>query len=89
MSPSQIIHRTSLRNFFLFYSKSIDATFSNRIGKYFNDNPAKDANCKMRLEEHQGLPVLVLYSKRSISRGEELRYDYGVPDLPWRKNGKK
>lgn len=28
---------------------------------------------------------LTLYALRDIEIGEELRYDYGVKDLPWRK----
>jgi len=28
---------------------------------------------------------LALYALRDIKIGEELRYDYGVKDLPWRK----
>lgn len=28
---------------------------------------------------------LALYARRDIMMGEELRYDYGVKDLPWRK----
>jgi len=28
---------------------------------------------------------LALYALKDIAIGEELRYDYGVKDLPWRK----
>ena len=28
---------------------------------------------------------LVLCPRRNIEKGEELRYDYGVKDLPWRQ----
>ena len=31
-------------------------------------------------------PHLVLYAKEDIKPGQELRYDYGVKDLPWRKS---
>jgi hypothetical protein len=31
-----------------------------------------------------GVPRLLLYATKNIRCGEELRYDYGVGDLPWR-----
>jgi hypothetical protein len=36
--------------------------------------------------EINGQPHLAIYAKRDINMGEELRYDYGVKDLPWRKS---
>lgn len=33
----------------------------------------------------EGKTYLALYALRDIAIGEELRYDYGVKDLPWRK----
>ncbi|KAJ8046142.1 hypothetical protein HOLleu_04718 [Holothuria leucospilota] len=30
-------------------------------------------------------PRLCLFARRDIGEGEELRYDYGVDDLPWRQ----
>ena len=45
------------------------------------------ANCRMRLMEFKKRPILAIFAKKDIMPGEELRYDYGVPDLPWRKNG--
>ena len=32
------------------------------------------------------LPHLCIFAAKYISIGEELRYDYGIADLPWRKN---
>ena len=31
------------------------------------------------------LPHLCIFATKDISIGEELRYDYGIADLPWRK----
>jgi hypothetical protein len=31
-------------------------------------------------------PALALFALRNLKIGEELRYDYGLLDLPWRKN---
>ncbi|XP_065068901.1 uncharacterized protein LOC135694139 isoform X1 [Rhopilema esculentum] len=31
------------------------------------------------------VPHLCLFATRTITQGEELRYDYGLDDLPWRK----
>lgn len=33
----------------------------------------------------QDVPKLGLVALKNIAVGEELRYDYGVKDLPWRK----
>jgi SET domain-containing protein len=63
----------------------LDATFSSGLGRLVNDSEAKDANSQMRKIVIQGQPRLILSAKRNIKKGEELRYDYGVKDLPWRK----
>lgn len=66
---------------------SVDSTvtYGNGIGRFVNDAPSAEANCKLRLLEKDKMPHLVLFAKRDIEVGEELRYDYGVPKLPWRK----
>jgi hypothetical protein len=32
-----------------------------------------------------GKPRVLLFAVKNIQRGEQLRYDYGGKDLPWRK----
>ena len=49
-----------------------------------NDAEEKMANCKIKKIQH-GRPHLAIYAKKDINCGDELRYDYGVKDLPWRK----
>jgi len=39
----------------------------------------------MRKVKEASETYLVLYALRDIKIGEELRYDYGVKDLSWRK----
>ena len=39
----------------------------------------------MRKVKEGSETYLVLYALRDMKIGEELRYDYGVKDLPWRK----
>jgi len=68
---------------------SIDATkFEDRLGRYVNDEPQRTANCRVKtiLVDHGGVkrPHVVLYAKRDIEKGSEIRYDYGGGDLPWR-----
>ena len=63
---------------------SVDATFSSEQGRLVNDAPSNKANCCMRKIKDGKNIYLALYALREISVGEELRYDYGVKDLPWR-----
>jgi hypothetical protein len=51
-----------------------------------NDAPHKNANCKMKKITDENKPALALFALRNLKIGEELRYDYGLLDLPWRKN---
>ena len=64
---------------------SLDATFSDGLGKLVNDDPSNKANCVMRKVKGGTKVYLGLYAHRNIEKGEELRYDYGVKDLPWRQ----
>lgn len=52
-----------------------------------NDSHIRPAmNSKMIVEpDDSGNPRLALFAIRQISEGEEVRYDYGVPNLSWRK----
>ena len=73
--------------FSFFSSFSIDATFSKGLGRLVNDAPSSKSNCNsvMRKVKEGSETYLVLYALRDIKIGEELRYDYGVKDLSWRK----
>lgn len=35
------------------------------------------------------LPHLCIFALKDIQSGDELRYDYGIADLPWRKKVKR
>lgn len=64
---------------------SIDATNSDCLARMVNDCPQSKANCKMEIIDVDGSPRLCLFALRNICKHEELRYDYGVADLSWRK----
>ena len=70
----------------MFVTSSVDATFSSGLGRLVNDaSPNKpNCNCVMRKIKAGTNIYLALYALRDIAVGEELRYDYGVKDLPWR-----
>ncbi|KAJ8037512.1 N-lysine methyltransferase KMT5A [Holothuria leucospilota] len=74
---------------FLFYfgrNKCIDATVDNgRLGRFVNDAVGSKENCVMKPLKIGGTTRLCLFAKWDIDAGEELRYDYGIDDLPWRK----
>lgn len=63
---------------------SVDATYSACLGRLVNDAEARNANCLMKKMIINSRPHLAIYAKRNLSTNEELRYDYGVKDLPWR-----
>ncbi|XP_071855579.1 uncharacterized protein [Apostichopus japonicus] len=74
---------------FLFFkhngsTKCVDATnHPNRAGRMVNDSD--EPNAKMQVVLVDGKPHLCLFACDSIEENDEIRYDYGVPDLPWRK----
>ena len=57
------------------------------MGRMVNDAAQNDAkqNCEMSVVLVSRRPHLCLFATRDILQGEELRYDYNVPNLPWRK----
>ena len=62
---------------------SIDATKPDgRLGRLVNDSATP--NCVVKKVVVHSLPHLCLFALKDITFGTELRYDYGVKDLPWR-----
>lgn len=50
-----------------------------------NDATGAAVNCTMKVIIFKNNPHLCLFAVKDINYNEELRYDYGVEDLPWRK----
>ena len=50
-----------------------------------NDGLAAERNAKPKVIKVDGKPRICLFALRRIQRNEEIRYDYGDKDLPWRK----
>ena len=77
---------TSLENLKNVSSFSIDATKDDGgLGRFVNDAVGKLENCVMKSERVAGTDRLCLFVKKDMKMDEELRYDYGLKDLPWRK----
>ena len=70
---------------FIFYS--VDATESDGAGRMVNDAAHPNANCKAMTFSGcvDGRTRICLFAITDIDAGAELRFDYGVPDLPWRR----
>ena len=68
-------------------SCSIDATKSKQKARYANDASPLDPrqNAIVKMAKVDGEPHVAIFAKRDIEKGEEIRYDYGVPTLPWRQ----
>ena len=82
------IRFSALQNFMsIFFFHSIDATNSERIARYVNDaeDGAELNNSTMKMVMVEGYPRLCLFANREIKMGEEVRYDYGDPNVPWRQ----
>ncbi|XP_072032945.1 uncharacterized protein [Amphiura filiformis] len=62
----------------------IDATIEDgRLARLVNDDN-KDPNCIMKKYIVENRPTLCILARKDIAAGEELTYDYGITDLPWR-----
>ncbi|XP_036415626.1 uncharacterized protein LOC118799720 [Colossoma macropomum] len=54
------------------------------FGRLVNDDH-KHPNCRMKMIEVDGRPHLCLFAIEDIKQGDEITYDYGGNDWPWRK----
>ena len=63
---------------------SINATYVECLAKYVNNSPVKYANCTMKKCDIDGQLRIYLIAKNNIVNKEELQYDSGDKDLPWR-----
>lgn len=65
-------------------SFSIDAAVENgSLGRLVNDDHV-NPNCRVKKIVADRKPHLVLFALQNIERGDELTYDYGGSDWPWR-----
>ncbi|XP_071314144.1 uncharacterized protein [Trachinotus anak] len=63
----------------------LDASVEDKsLGRLVND-AHKKPNCKMKTIDVGGMPHLCLFALRDIVPGEEITYNYGDADWPWRK----
>uniref|UniRef100_A0A8D3B5C6 SET domain-containing protein n=1 Tax=Scophthalmus maximus TaxID=52904 RepID=A0A8D3B5C6_SCOMX len=69
---------------FCFVLTNIDASGENHsFGRLVNDEH-RHPNCRMKRIDVDGNPHLCLFALNDISEGEEITYDYGGGDCPWR-----
>ncbi|KAE8295333.1 N-lysine methyltransferase KMT5A [Larimichthys crocea] len=67
----------------------IDATQEDgSFGRLVNDDH-KRPNCKMKRIITEAKPHLCLFALRDIQTGEEITYNYGGNDWPWRKQAEE
>lgn len=59
--------------------------FDLRKGRLCNDGIEEEKNCCLRIVTVDNIPHLCIFALRDVNNGEELRYDYGVSNLPWRR----
>ena len=57
------------------------------LGRLVNHGEKNEINAKLKvIPDINGQPALCLFAQRDITTGEELLYDYGISDLPWKVN---
>lgn len=57
------------------------------LGRLVNHGEKKEINSKLKvIPDPNGQPALCLFALRDINTGEELLYNYGISDLPWKVN---
>ena len=49
------------------------------------EHGSKEENTCVKIVLVNKQPHLCIFAIKDIRKGEELRYDYGIADLPWRK----
>ncbi|XP_048857640.1 uncharacterized protein LOC125725069 isoform X4 [Brienomyrus brachyistius] len=54
------------------------------LGRLVNDEH-RNPNCRMKVVDVEGSPHLCLFAVRDILSGEEINYNYGDSDWPWRR----
>ncbi|KAJ4930568.1 hypothetical protein JOQ06_024877 [Pogonophryne albipinna] len=65
--------------------ESIDASSEDgSMGRLVNDDPKP--NAKMKKMEVDGVPQLCIFPVKDIMEEQEITYDYGGVDLPWRSS---
>ena len=64
---------------------SIDGTKSRCFGHYVNDICPSRASAVPKVVAVQSTPHVVFFAKKDIKIGEEIRCDYGVQGLEWRR----
>ncbi|XP_036932014.1 uncharacterized protein LOC119017757 isoform X5 [Acanthopagrus latus] len=66
----------------------LDASVEDKsLGRLVNDDHIKP-NCKIKAIDVGGMPHLCLFALRDIAPGEEITYNYGDSDWPWRRQQK-
>ena len=67
---------------------SVDATeepiAGPRLGRLVNHGEKRELNAVMKVIETTNEPALCLFAIKNIAREEEILYDYGVSNLPWK-----
>lgn len=68
----------------ILFFNSIDASREDgSLGRFVNDEH-RCPNSKMKKIDVNGVPHLCLFALHNIQEGEEITYDYGGNDCPWR-----
>ncbi|XP_071853449.1 uncharacterized protein [Apostichopus japonicus] len=61
-----------------------EPTCGPKLGRLVNHGEKREVNVKLHIIQVSGEPALCLFASRNIERGEELLYNYGVGNLPWK-----
>lgn len=56
-----------------------------KLGRLVNHGEPSQINAKMKVLDVGGFPALCLFAIKDMESGQELLYDYGIQDLPWKQ----
>ncbi|XP_048854551.1 uncharacterized protein LOC125722437 isoform X1 [Brienomyrus brachyistius] len=63
----------------------IDASQEDKSLRRLVNDEHRNPNCRMKVVDVEGSPHLCLFAVRDILSGEEINYNYGDSDWPWRR----
>lgn len=83
---ASFVHRTILVSLSCSVDATEEPTTGPMLGRLVNHGERQEVNVKLVVIDVGSLPVLCMFALRNIREDEELLYNYGTNNLPWKEN---